>query len=130
MVRAVLEGVSYSQKDCLEIIEGLGCPVASVRLSGGGARSAIWKQMFADVFDRTVVTLESQEGSAYGAALLAMVGTGAFGSIPEACAANVREVETVRPRPQEAGYYARAHKVFQSLYPALAPGFRAIGELG
>jgi xylulokinase len=64
MVRAVLEGVSYSQKDCLEIIEGLGCPVASVRLSGGGARSAIWKQMFADVFDRTVVTLESQEGSA------------------------------------------------------------------
>lgn len=130
MVRAVLEGVSYSQKDCLEIIEGLGCPVASVRLSGGGARSAMWKQLFADVFDRKIVTLESQEGSAYGAALLAMVGTGAFASVPEACATTVREVETVTPNLEQSTYYARAHKVFQSLYPALQASFRAIEELG
>lgn len=91
MARAVLEGVCYSQKDCLDIIRGLGCGVSSVRLSGGGAKSAMWKQLFADVFGTPVAVLESQEGSAYGAALLAMTGTGAFGSVVEACGATDRK---------------------------------------
>ena len=129
MSRAVLEGVCYSQKDCLDIVESLGCGVQSVRLSGGGAKSAFWKQRFADIFSKQVVILETQEGSAYGAALLAMVGTGAFASVPEACRATVREVETVRPTG-DAAFYAKAHKVYQSLYPALRESFRAIEELG
>lgn len=128
MVRAVLEGVCYSQKDCLDIIAGLGCGVESVRLSGGGAKSAMWMQLFADVFAKPVVVLETQEGSAYGAALLAMTGTGAFSSVPEACRATVREVEFVRPATNSA-FYQRGHTVFQSLYPALRETFRAIDHL-
>lgn len=129
MARAVLEGVCYSQKDCLDIIRELGCGVKSVRLSGGGAKSAMWKQLFADVFGTPVAVLESQEGSAYGAALLAMTGTGAFGSVVEACAATVREVENIPPGADSA-FYQRAHGVYQALYPALRESFRAIDGLG
>src|SRR5262249_31129344 len=73
LIRSLLEGVSYSQKDCLEIIEQMGEAVDSVRLSGGGARSAFWRQMLADVLGKRAAVLETEEGSAYGAALLAMV---------------------------------------------------------
>jgi xylulokinase len=126
MIRAVLEGVAYSQKDCLDIIEGLGAELESVRLSGGGARSKFWRQMFADVFGKRVVTLETQEGSAYGAALLALVGTGAYGSVKEACAATVREVDVTLPQREESEQYRRGHEVYQALYPALAPIYRRI----
>jgi xylulokinase len=121
LIRAVIEGVSYSQKDGLEIIEQMGVPVESVRISGGGARSAFWKQILADVFAKRVTTLESQEGSAYGAALLAMVGTGAFASVEEACRATIREVESIEPRPSESARYQKLHRVFQAIYPALKP---------
>jgi xylulokinase len=128
LIRAVLEGVCYSQKDCLDIIGSLGCGVERVRLSGGGARSGTWKQMFADVFGTPVTVLETQEGSAYGAALLAMTGTGAYGSVGEACRATVREAGTVQPGAARA-YYQRAHGVYQGLYAALRESFRAIDGL-
>ena len=118
LIRAVLEGVAYSQMDCLEIIEQMGVAVKSVRLSGGGAKSPFWRQMFANVFGKRVVTLESQEGSAYGAALLGMVATGAFGTLQEACTATIRQVDVVEP-DAEAGVYAKGHKTYQALYPAL-----------
>ena len=128
MTRAVLEGVCYSQKDCLDIIAGLGCGVETVRLSGGGAKSPLWKQLFADIFAKPVSVLESQEGSAYGAALLAMTGTGVFASVTEACQATVREVETVLPGVGSP-FYQRAHTVFQAMYPALRDSFRSIDSL-
>jgi xylulokinase len=119
LIRSLLEGVSYSQKDCLDIIEGLGVPVESVRVSGGGARSPFWRQMLADVFGKRVVSLETQEGSAYGAALLALVGTGAYSSVPEVCKAAIREVDSVSPQKAAAQIYAAGHRIYQSLYPAL-----------
>ncbi len=119
LIRSLLEGVSYSQKDCLEIIEQMGAAVSSVRVSGGGARSAFWRQMLADIFGRPVVVLATQEGSAYGAALLALVGTGGYASVGEVCRDAIVEVTSVAPRPQEQELYARGHKVYQSLYPAL-----------
>ena len=76
LIRAVIEGVSYSQRDCLEIIEALGVPVSSVRASGGGAKSAFWRGLLSGILNKRVVTLETQEGSAYGAALLALAGWG------------------------------------------------------
>jgi xylulokinase len=118
MIRAVLEGVAYSQMDCLQIIDNMGVEIKSVRLSGGGAKSPFWRQMFANVFGKRVVTLESQEGSAYGAALLGMVATGAFATLPEACAATIREVDVVEP-DAEAQQYKTGHKTYQALYPAL-----------
>ena len=70
----MIEGVSYSQRDCLDIIEELGVAVSDVRASGGGAKSAFWRGLLAGILNKRVVTLETQEGSAYGAALLALVG--------------------------------------------------------
>ena len=124
LIRSLLEGVSYSQKDCLDIVEQIGVPVDSVRASGGGAHSPFWRQMLADVFGKRVVTLQTQEGSAYGAALLALVGTGVYASVPEVCKAAIQEVDSVSPQPGEARVYAEGHKVYQSLYPALKPFYQ------
>jgi xylulokinase len=129
LIRAVIEGVSYSQRDCLDIIEELGVTVNSVRASGGGARSPFWRQLLADILGKRVVTLETQEGSAYGAALLALAGTGEYGSVPEVCRAVIREVEAIAPRPGDAAFYAKGHRVYQSLYPALKPVFAQIANL-
>jgi xylulokinase len=123
LIRAVVEGVSYSQKDCLDIVEQLGVPVYSIRASGGGARSPFWRQILADVFAKRVARLENQEGSAYGAALLAMVGTGEFATVPEACAATIRESESVLPSAAESRVYAAGHDTYRALYPALRPFF-------
>jgi xylulokinase len=129
LIRAVIEGVSYSQRDCLDIVAGLGVPLSSVRASGGGAKSVFWRQLLADILGKRVVTLETQEGSAYGAALLAMAGTGEYGSVAEMCRSTIRETESVSPRAVEMAYYGRAHGVYQSLYPALKPVFGKIAEL-
>ena len=126
LIRSIIEGVSYSQKDCLDIVEQLGVPVSSVRASGGGARSPFWRQILADVFRKRVSTLSSQEGSAYGAALLAMVGTGEFSGVKEACAATIREAGSVEPRESEARVYAQGHAIYKALYPALRPIYSTI----
>jgi xylulokinase len=119
LIRSIIEGVSYSQCDGLDIIENLGIEIRSVRASGGGANSPFWRQILADVFDKPVVTLASQEGSAYGAALLGLVGTGEFSSVPEVCNAVIQERETILPRPAEAAIYHEGHRTYQALYPAL-----------
>jgi xylulokinase len=129
MVRAILEGVCFSQKDGLEIIRGLGANPSHVRLSGGGAKSPFWHQLFADIFDQSVVTLESQEGSAYGAALLTLIGTGEYSNALELCRRALKEVETKEPRRDAASFYAQRYQLYRSLYPALQPAFAAIGEL-
>ena len=129
LIRAILEGVCYSQRDCLEIIQGLGAPVTKVRLSGGGARSPFWHQLFADIFNRRVVSLETQEGSAFGAALLALVGTGEYKSAREACAAVIKEVEVKDPDASAADFYERAYSLYRSLYPALRSSFHDISRL-
>jgi xylulokinase len=121
LIRAVIEGVSYSQKDALDIVEQLGIEVSSVRASGGGARSPFWRQVLADVFGKRVASLQTQEGSAYGAALLAMTGTGEFATVPEACAATIRESDSVTPRAAESAVYAKGHEVYRDLYSALSP---------
>jgi xylulokinase len=129
MIRAVLEGVCYSLRDSLEIIRSLGAPVSNVRLSGGGAKSPFWHQLFADVFGVRVVTLQTQEGSAYGAALLAMVGTGHYTTVQQACRDLIKEVEEKTPDESAHGYYERAYSVFGSLYPALKQAYRDIDRL-
>jgi xylulokinase len=120
LIRALIEGVSFSLKDCLDIVASLGVEIESVRVSGGGAKSAFWRQMLADIFNKRVVSLETQEGSAYGAALLAMPG-----SVVKTCKRVIREVESVEPRAAEAQRYAAKHEIYKSLYPALKSFYRA-----
>jgi xylulokinase len=124
LVRAVVEGVSYSQRDCLDIVESLGVAVDSVRASGGGAKSPFWRQVLASVLNRSVVTLETQEGSAYGAALLALAGAGESGSVEEVCRTAIRETERVQPCADDSAVYAKGHATYQALYPALKPIFK------
>jgi xylulokinase len=123
LVRALIEGVAYSQKDCLDLVAALGGEIASVRASGGGARSRVWRQILAGVLAKPVVTLASQEGSSLGAAILAMVATGEYASVAEACQAIVQDRETIEPRQEEAGIYAAGHELYRSMYPALKPLF-------
>lgn len=129
LIRAVIEGVSYSQRDCLDIVESLGVPVASVRASGGGATSPFWRRLLAGILNKRVVTLETQEGSAYGAALLALAGSGEYASVAEVCAAAIRETDSLTPCAPEAALYAKAHKIYQSLYPALQPLYARMSDI-
>ena len=96
-----------------------GLQTVSLLLAG----SLFWRQVLADVFARPVVTLAAQEGSALGAALLAMVGTGEYANVPDVCGAVIREARRVEPNADDAAVYARGHRVYQSLYPALRPFF-------
>jgi xylulokinase len=126
LIRSVIEGVSYSQRDCLDIIEELGCKVSDVRASGGGAQSPFWRGLLAGILNKRVVTLETQEGSAYGAALLAL--SGEYKSVPEMCRVAIKETDSVKPDPAQAAFYNKAHKIYQSMYPALKPVCAAIAN--
>ncbi len=123
MARAVLEGVTFSLRECLDLLCGLGQSCARVRVSGGGSRSVFWRQMMADVFGVEIVEVNVTQGAAYGAALLAGVGAGFCGDVVEACDRTVRETGTTQPGPN-AGAYADAYERYRALYPALVPEFR------
>jgi len=123
MARAVLEGVTFSLRECLDLLCALGQSCARVRVSGGGSRSAFWRQMMADVFQTEIVEVNVTQGAAYGAALLAGVGTGVYMDAEQACERTVHETGSTKPRPN-AGAYADAYERYRALYPALAPEFR------
>src|SRR6266576_381996 len=123
LVRAVLEGVAFSLKDCFSIIREQGLPMEQVRATGGGAKSSLWRQIIADVLGVELVTTNAQEGPAFGAALLAGVATGIYSSVQQACEATVQVVAQTPPRPEIEHTYARAYETYQALYPALKPFF-------
>lgn len=129
LVRAIMEGVAYSLRDSLEIISELGVPVTQVRVSGRGSHSGLWRQIQADVFSHSVVTLNAEQGAAFGVALLAAVGTGTFKSIQEACAATIKVVEETPFNQESASYYERSFEIYQQLYRSLKDDFKRISEL-
>ena len=129
LVRAILEGVTYSMRDSLEIFEKLGVPIRQIRASGGGSRSPLWRQIQADIFGRKVVTINSEEGAAYGVALLAAVGAGAFKNIEEACAATIRVVQETPVNRPAKNHYDRAFPIYQQLYRSLKDDFKRIAAL-
>jgi len=116
-VRAVLEGVAFSLRDTLTLFAELGVPVKAIRLGGGGARGPLWRQIQADVYGHPVELLEAEEGGAFGAALLAGTGVGAWVSVEEACAATVRVKETIAP--EHAAAMNVAYEEYRRIYPAL-----------
>ncbi len=123
LTRSVMEGVAYSLRDCLDILVEMGVPVDEIRASGGGGRSPLWRQIQADVFGRTVLTVNAAEGPAYGAALLAGVGAGRWGSVPEACDATISVTSRVEPERSRAEVYARGHETYRDLYARLKTAF-------
>ncbi|MEO6965622.1 MAG: xylulokinase [Acidobacteriaceae bacterium] len=120
LVRAVLEGVAYSLRDTFTLFGELGIPVRGVRLGGGGARGALWRQIQADVYGRSVELLVAEEGAAYGAALLAAVGVGAWPDVDTACESSIRVAETIQPDADARNVYEHGYQIYRKLYPALA----------
>jgi xylulokinase len=129
LVRSIMEGVTYSMRDSLEIILGLDVPVRQIRASGGGSKSPLWRQIQADVFGQKVVSTASDEGPGYGVALLAAVGAGEFKNIEEACDATVRVVRETPPKPAARRRYDQAFPIYQGLYQSLKDDFQKIAEL-
>jgi xylulokinase len=124
LTRAVLEGVAFGIKDSFTLIQQAGVgEIEQVRLSGGGARSALWRQIMADVLGQALVTVNTTEGAAYGAALLAGVGAGLFESVPAACRQTIRVTSRTEPAEATAVYQERYPR-YRALYPALADEFR------
>ena len=129
LVRAVMEGATFAMNDVVTILRGRGLKIRQVRLSGGGARSEFWRQLQADVYRATCVTINAEEGPAYGAALLAGVGAGAFKNVGEACRAGITVTRTIRPQAKVARRYADLYAQYRRLYPALAGEFPRIADL-
>lgn len=127
LIRSVLEGVAYGLRDSLELMRGLGLKVDEVRVSGGGAQSALWRRILADVFDSEIARVNVTQGAAYGAALLAGVGAGVYASVPEASDATIRVIDCLEPGP-DAATYADYYPLYRSLYPALASSFQEISQ--
>ena len=124
-----MEGATYAMRDTLEIIREMNIPVNEIRLSGGGARSGFWRQMQADIYGQQVVTINAEEGPAYGVALLAAAGTGAYKDVVEACKATISVVSRTKSRAATKKIYNRAFPVYQQLYLSLKNDFQNIQEL-
>src|SRR5262249_22134279 len=129
MVRAIMEGVVYSLRESLEIIEELGVPIHEIRTIGGGAKSDLWRQIQADGFGKSVTTVKSENGAAYGAALLAAVGAGGFKSVEEASEATTNLGSKTQVNKKAAALYEKAFPVYQELYSALKDSFKKIAAI-
>lgn len=126
LARAVMEGVAFSLRDSLEIFKELGASIERIRLGGGGARSRLWRQIQADVYGQPAEILEADEGAAFGAAILAGVGAGAWNSVDEACESTICTAETVEPDPRNIEKMSRNYEAYKLLYSALRPAVNII----
>ena len=122
LTRSVLEGVAFGLRDNLKLMEEVGLTgIREVRLSGGGAQSGVWRQILADAMGVDLLTVQATEGAAFGAALLAGVGAGAWASVDAACKASVELGETTSPDPARRDAYEPIYERFRACYPALRP---------
>lgn len=118
LTRSVMEGVAFSLRDAVEIFRGLGTQIDSVRLGGGGSHSRLWRQIQADVFGLPVETIEADEGAAFGAAILAGVGAGAWPTVDAACA-TIRTKDVIEPSVVAIEVLERNYQKYRGLYGAL-----------
>jgi len=118
VIRAILEGVAFSLRDTFTLFDEMKVAVTRIRLGGGGARSALWRQIQADVYGHDVEIVEAEEGAAYGAGILAGVGAGIWKSVDEACAAVIRVAKTVSSQPQSVQVMNASYAAYRRVYPA------------
>ena len=127
LIRAVMEGVSYSQRQCLDILREMGVAPDHIMACGGGGRSPFWRQMLADVLGCTVQTAKAaQEGPALGVAILAGVGAGLYPSVQEACDVMIQTNQPQNPIAENVPQYESFYQVYKSLYPALKENFKLL----
>ena len=123
MVRAVMEGVAFGLRDNLELLRGLGVRPATAAVSGGASQSAVWRQILTDIAGIPLYTINSSEGAALGAAILAAVGAGAWPDVPSACDALIHQVDISEPDRAGVDDYERLYPIYRRLYPALRQSF-------
>lgn len=129
LVRAVLEGVAYSQRQCLDVFREMGVDVSDMAICGGGGRSPLWRQMLSDLYGCPVKTIASEQGPALGVAILAGVGAGVYDTVAQGCAAAVRTGENSTPDSGRSAAYEPYYNLYRSLYPALREQFRTLASL-
>lgn len=129
MLRAIMEGVVFSLKDCLEIIKEMGVDVSEVRASGGGGKSKLWRQMQADVFGTDITTINSSEGPALGVALLAGVGVGVYDSVPQACEATIKVKSLQKADKALNSKYGKSYSIYKQLYNSLKQDFKDLAGI-
>ena len=129
LARAVMEGVTYSLRQCLDVLRSMGVSCEQMLACGGGARSALWRQMLADMFALPVAVPGGDEGPAFGAALLAGVGAGIYASVADACAATIGASEPLAPDRQAGAVYEPYYQLFTQLYPQLKTQFATLARL-
>lgn len=127
MTQAVLEGVAFAIRDSLEVVKSLGIDITRSKLCGGGAKSPLWRKMFANILNIELDLIESEEGPGYGGAILAAVACGEFASVEEAAEKLVKVVDTVKPDPELVAKYETRYKKFKEIYPAAKELFKIIG---
>lgn len=125
----MLEGVSYSLRDCMEIIRGMGVPVDDMTACGGGGSSAFWRRMLADLYGCPVAVSSSKESAAIGAAILAGVGAGAYPDVPSACDRLLSKKLVEQPNPEASAAYEPYYQLYRTLYAALREPNRALAAL-
>ncbi len=128
-VRSIMEGVAFSQLDCLDIMRKLGITSDKIVLFGGGAKSKIWRQIISDILESKIVTLNVEEGPAFGAALIAGVGCGVYSSIEEAVHKTIKEVGLNKPIEENVKRYKNLYTIFKSLYKDLEDNFKKLDTI-
>ncbi len=123
MTQAVLEGVAFAIRDSFEVAKSLGLDLKRSKICGGGAKSPLWKKIFANVLNMDIDLIETEEGPGLGGAMLAMVACGEYASVEAACDAIVKVVDTVHPDPEIAERYEARYQTFRKIYPAMKPVF-------
>lgn len=129
MLRAVMEGVTYSLRDCVEVFREMNVNVSDMTACGGGGSSPLWRSMLADLYNCSVKTTASKEGPALGAAILASVGAGLYDSVPDACAEIVRADKVQAPTAENVPEYEKYYQLYQDIYPALKEKFKALANI-
>lgn len=129
LLRAVMEGVTFSQRDSVEVLREMGVSINEMLACGGGGSSALWRQMLADVYGCPVKTVVSKEGPALGVAILAGAGTGVYSSVQDGCAAVIKTNPPQNPISQNSAEYEKFYKVYRALYPALKNNFSELAGL-
>ncbi len=129
MTRAILEGVGFGLRDSLEIIREQNIPIYEIRLSGGGAKSDLWRQILADILALPIHVVNSVEGPAFGAAILAAVGAGAFASVEDGCSMMIKTVEQTEPIAANIETYNSLYNIYHQLYGVLQESFEKLSGI-
>lgn len=129
LLRAVMEGVSYSLCDCNDILNEMGISVKEMMACGGGGKSKIWRQMLSDLYGCKVATIDQEQGPALGVAILAGVGSGVYESVQDACDKLITKAKETEPDKDNAAKYAEYHKLYKKLYADLKEDYKALASL-